>query len=470
MFDIMAYPQLGYPYSPTHPFLMSTSSLANCLEPGGRSLLDSGVMPPSPQPLRCPVYESRLLGSPGQELPTPAIGLGVYGAGYGKSQGYYGTCGGDATALYARGTLESKDGAAAHVGASQTPAYYPYDYAFGQYPYDRYGYGSSVDSAAARRKNATRETTSTLKAWLQEHQKNPYPTKGEKIMLAIITKMTLTQVSTWFANARRRLKKENKVTWSPRANKSSDERGCDDDSDSAEGSQEEEPIKSEIDVDDSVTARCVDLQQSDLEDFDLLESDGSDCDPKHQFHTNDTPVHTPPDHHHHPKDPSTSPLRHTPDTSRHGNERLPLSADCPKHTPEHNRTTNSFYTQQDLQSTESSKPKIWSIAQTAAIQPEFPACMHTATPSESLSPRGYPTEVPHLKVGSAGQQDSPVTTLRDWVDGVFHDPLFRQSSFNPVLSKPAMDRAWIGLNRQVMEGRTLGQRSVEHVTSSLQNV
>lgn len=63
---------------------------------------------------------------------------------------------------------------------------------------------------AARRKNATRETTSALKAWLYEHRKNPYPTKGEKIMLAIITKMTLTQVSTWFANARRRLKKESK--------------------------------------------------------------------------------------------------------------------------------------------------------------------------------------------------------------------------------------------------------------------
>jgi Homeobox KN domain len=55
-----------------------------------------------------------------------------------------------------------------------------------------------------------------LKAWLYEHIKNPYPTKGEKIMLAIITKMTLTQVSTWFANARRRLKKENKMQWSPR--------------------------------------------------------------------------------------------------------------------------------------------------------------------------------------------------------------------------------------------------------------
>ena len=49
---------------------------------------------------------------------------------------------------------------------------------------------------AARRKNATRESTATLKAWLNEHKKNPYPTKGEKIMLAIITKMTLTQVGT----------------------------------------------------------------------------------------------------------------------------------------------------------------------------------------------------------------------------------------------------------------------------------
>jgi hypothetical protein len=80
------------------------------------------------------------------------------------------------------------------------------------------GFGSryAMDVNGSRRKNATRETTSTLKAWLAEHKKNPYPTKGEKIMLAIITKMTLTQVSTWFANARRRLKKENKMTWEPR--------------------------------------------------------------------------------------------------------------------------------------------------------------------------------------------------------------------------------------------------------------
>lgn len=57
--------------------------------------------------------------------------------------------------------------------------------------FHRYGGGYDL---AARRKNATRESTATLKAWLNEHKKNPYPTKGEKIMLAIITKMTLTQV------------------------------------------------------------------------------------------------------------------------------------------------------------------------------------------------------------------------------------------------------------------------------------
>jgi hypothetical protein len=90
----------------------------------------------------------------------------------------------------------------------------------GYYGYDHptlaaYGYGGGYD-LASRRKNATRESTATLKAWLSEHKKNPYPTKGEKIMLAIISKMTLTQVSCWFANARRRLKKENKMTWEPK--------------------------------------------------------------------------------------------------------------------------------------------------------------------------------------------------------------------------------------------------------------
>jgi len=131
-----------------------------------------------------------------------------------------------------------KDGALSltpSLGAPGWPysLYYPYGES-GLAPYGlSAGYGFGLDGS--RRKNATRETTSTLKAWLNEHKKNPYPTKGEKIMLAIITKMTLTQVSTWFANARRRLKKENKMTWEPR-NRTDD----DDDNSDAEAKSDDD--------------------------------------------------------------------------------------------------------------------------------------------------------------------------------------------------------------------------------------
>jgi len=48
--------------------------------------------------------------------------------------------------------------------------------------------------------------TRPLKTWLYKHRDNPYPTKAEKMGLAADSNMTLTQVSNWFANARRRLK------------------------------------------------------------------------------------------------------------------------------------------------------------------------------------------------------------------------------------------------------------------------
>ncbi|KER29150.1 homeobox domain protein, partial [Opisthorchis viverrini] len=70
------------------------------------------------------------------------------------------------------------------------------------------------------KKVPTRETTSLLRKWLLQHQLNPYPTKGEKVMLALATRMNLTQISTWFANARRRLKKDNQMTWYPRSRNS----------------------------------------------------------------------------------------------------------------------------------------------------------------------------------------------------------------------------------------------------------
>ena len=76
-------------------------------------------------------------------------------------------------------------------GLAATAGYYPYDTS----SLAAYGYGGAYGLAGTR-KNVTRESTATLKAWLNEHKKNPYPTKGEKIMLAIISKMTLTQVRT----------------------------------------------------------------------------------------------------------------------------------------------------------------------------------------------------------------------------------------------------------------------------------
>ncbi|KAF3840018.1 hypothetical protein F7725_018735 [Dissostichus mawsoni] len=130
--------------------------------------------------------------------------------------------------------------------------------ALSYHPYGSPGYPYQLNDPAYR-KNATRDATATMKAWLQEHRKNPYPTKGEKIMLAIITKMTLTQVSTWFANARRRLKKENKMTWAPR-NKSEDEDEEDGDGerkevdrsektlDNSEASAEDEGISLHVDI------------------------------------------------------------------------------------------------------------------------------------------------------------------------------------------------------------------------------
>ncbi|XP_030065651.1 iroquois-class homeodomain protein IRX-2 [Microcaecilia unicolor] len=127
------------------------------------------------------------------------------------------------------------------------------------HPYGNPAYSYQLNDPAYR-KNATRDATATLKAWLQEHRKNPYPTKGEKIMLAIITKMTLTQVSTWFANARRRLKKENKMTWAPR-NKSEDE-----DEEEADGGRSREESSKTQDHETSAEDEGISLHVDSLTD------------------------------------------------------------------------------------------------------------------------------------------------------------------------------------------------------------
>ncbi|KFM58187.1 Homeobox protein caupolican, partial [Stegodyphus mimosarum] len=185
-------------------------------------------------------YDSRLLTTYHPRLYEP--------------QAYPNFTGVDSSAFYpSLGTAYSmKDAGDPWRGIAPSASYY-YDPSLAAY-----GYGG-LDFNGARRKNVTRDSTSTLKAWLNEHRKNPYPTKGEKIMLAIITKMTLTQVSTWFANARRRLKKENKMTWEPRNKMDADD--VKDYEDEEDGEEEGDSKRSRTDRServetDSRTARC----------------------------------------------------------------------------------------------------------------------------------------------------------------------------------------------------------------------
>ncbi|XP_006863678.1 PREDICTED: iroquois-class homeodomain protein IRX-6 [Chrysochloris asiatica] len=264
----MSFPHFGHPYTSASQFLVSASPSATCCESAPRSVPEvaSGSTPAA---LCCASYNSRLLGSARQEL---GAALGIYGAPYAASsasQSYPGYLpyGPEPSALY--GALnpqyEFKEPTGSFAsGLAPSGAYYPYESSLGQYQYDRYG---SVElSGVGRRKNATRETTSTLKAWLNEHRKNPYPTKGEKIMLAIITKMTLTQVSTWFANARRRLKKENKMTWAPK-NKGGEER-------KVETRAEESPGSLNRDANDlTANQEARGLRLSDLEDLEEEEEE-----------------------------------------------------------------------------------------------------------------------------------------------------------------------------------------------------
>ena len=61
--------------------------------------------------------------------------------------------------------------------------------------------------------------TRPLKQWLCINRHNPYPSKKDKETLCNLSNMSLTQVSNWFANARRRLKstvKGEEFSWSSR--------------------------------------------------------------------------------------------------------------------------------------------------------------------------------------------------------------------------------------------------------------
>ncbi|CAL8243361.1 unnamed protein product [Lota lota] len=270
----MSFSQFGYPYNATSQFFVSANPTTTCCDSISRSGSDCTSGSQTAASFCCPSYENRLLASTRTEL-NAALGMysSPYAAAAAASQNYanyfpYST---EPSAIYStlNPQYDIKDGTGTlHSGITQTAAYYPYEHSLGQYQYDRYG---TVDfNSTARRKNATRETTSTLKTWLYEHRKNPYPTKGEKIMLAIITKMTLTQVSTWFANARRRLKKENKMTWSPK------NKGGEDRKDDLEKSDLDCVTKGIHVVDTEKNSS--DYKEKDLHLSDLDDMEDEDCD------------------------------------------------------------------------------------------------------------------------------------------------------------------------------------------------
>ncbi|XP_059614411.1 homeobox protein araucan [Phlebotomus argentipes] len=350
----------------------AASASSTCCENGRPIMTD----PVSGQTVCSCQYDSaRLALSSYSRL--PAAGVGVYGTPYPSTdQNPYPSIGVDSSAFYSPlsnpyGLKESGPtgdmSAWTSAGLQPTTGYYPYDPTLAAY-----GYGAGYD-LAARRKNATRESTATLKAWLNEHKKNPYPTKGEKIMLAIITKMTLTQVSTWFANARRRLKKENKMTWEPK-NKTDD----DDDAMVSDDEKEKDDLDGGMDKSrdhkDSIHHVKSEQHVKDEEEDDLTDDDrkteaaamlaaggGAGGGMSHHHHLHHHPHHHPyhPHHPHHPHGMLGGGYGVKQEEQQLTAPKNQTSSDCGVPIP-------------------ATKPKIWSLADTAACKTPPPLPPHSA--------------------------------------------------------------------------------------------
>lgn len=62
-----------------------------------------------------------------------------------------------------------------------------------------------MQPAYRKRGKLPKAVTDLLKTWLLEHATHPYPTDDEKRRLCSLTGLTMSQVSNWFINARRRI-------------------------------------------------------------------------------------------------------------------------------------------------------------------------------------------------------------------------------------------------------------------------
>uniref|UniRef100_A0A8C2WUG5 Iroquois homeobox 2a n=1 Tax=Cyclopterus lumpus TaxID=8103 RepID=A0A8C2WUG5_CYCLU len=87
--------------------------------------------------------------------------------------------------------------------------------ALSYHPYGSPGYPYH-STTRAYRKNATGTPRATLKAWLQEHRKNPYPTKGREDHAAHHHQDDPDAGLHVVRQRQEEVKKENKMTWAPR--------------------------------------------------------------------------------------------------------------------------------------------------------------------------------------------------------------------------------------------------------------
>ncbi|GAB1599226.1 Iroquoiscaupolican,Iroquoisirx-2,Iroquoisirx-1-A,IroquoisIRX-2,IroquoisIRX-3,Iroquois-class homeodomain [Argonauta hians] len=428
----MSYPQFGYTYPSSNNSISSTQLLmsgstatsisgSTCCE-NGRPLVTD---PHTGQTVCSCQYSSPSI------LSYPRLPETMYGTSPYATQSYV-PLGTDTSAFYSplNTSYELKDSTDAWRGITQSGACYPYE------PSMTYSYGGTYGTmdlnGAARRKNATRETTNTLKAWLYEHRKNPYPTKGEKIMLAIITKMTLTQVSTWFANARRRLKKENKMTWSPRNrcgdNDDGDGRDKAGDSDSDDLKEKDENMKKMNGLD-------TDNQECSRRAKDIV----SHLDMEKNVH-NMIPGSL-------QSSPTSSPLPTA--STRHRLEYSDTSRPTVSESPCASSNDSALSDEANIllknshDHSDGLKPRIWSLAD-------------TATSTAGLMNRGVTAPLTHIHMNNKNMPTSsqpPLLTttsgtgLRGWLGNSFTNP---NTSFTPAVS------AMYTLNSQRLNDSTVG--------------
>lgn len=214
------------------------------------------------------------------------------------------------------------------------------------------------------------------------------------------------------------------------------------------------------------------LELSDLEDFDPLDAETSECDLKTPFQPLDSGPERIPASSDGPgtgKEASSATLRMPLGTTggaaidedlERGRSCLRSTVVAPDSGSEGGPQAKLSFAAAGAPPSLETKPRIWSLAHTATAaaatalsQTEFPSCMlkRQGPAGASSAPPASSPAVPAPSGVLERHQDSPVTSLRNWVDGVFHDPILRHSTLN---------QAWATAKGALLDpgplGRSLG--------------